>query len=723
MNKTKIVRMVLQIIAGVLLIALVSGIYITQLDRTISANTLNTISEMAIHDKQSIEQIIKNSWMRLEGVAVRVVRENDDAETVLRRLNMENSTNTDFRHIHLVAEDGTVFTDENTVYNPYDTDSGRDLPDGHMRTNYLANFEGEQKYIIQKVNFDDNSDTDELIYGVRLDNMTIDGHKLIGIVGIVDIKEFSKYIVFDSFIKNGRRRGYCSIINLSAKFIINNHKTSDDLAEAEGMFDLLDAGSQSQLSNDEILRKMRVSETFTFYYTDRNLSRKLVHCTPFGENINWYFLMVVDSEAFTEQTRAFVTLSVIALAVILALLVFVMLAATRERSKIAAADAKAKAQGDFLSNMSHEIRTPLNGLIGLNHLMMSHIDDPEKSEQIKTWLVKSHDTANYLLSLVNDVLDISKLRAGKVDIIKEPVNISKIIDEVYTMQAENARSRGVKLITQKDIKVPSVIGDAVRIKQILMNIVGNAAKFTPENGTINLSVSQEVNENEVKTIYSVADTGIGMSREFLDKIFDPFSQERNRNSDSVKGTGLGMSICDLLVKAMGGTISVDSEIGVGSIFTVTLPSVPAEAENEEISAPENNTPEKLELPKKKMRILVAEDNELNAEILLEILSENGFEVVHTVDGKQTVEAFARSTEGHYDVILMDMQMPVMDGCEAAREIRGLNRSDAQRVTIFACTANTFKEDRDRALESGMDDFLTKPIDVSVLYEKLAKLRL
>lgn len=219
------------------------------------------------------------------------------------------------------------------------------------------------------------------------------------------------------------------------------------------------------------------------------------------------------------------------------------------------------------------------------------------------------------------------------------------------------------------------------------------------------------------TIYRCQDTGLGMSREFIDKIFDAFSQERNKTSDSVKGTGLGMAISKLLVDAMGGDIRVESELNVGTVFTVSLPSEIAEYTDPHVD--EAAADEHAVYPGKPVKILMAEDNELNAEILMEILSDEGFEVVHAENGQEAVQRFADSETGEFDIILMDMQMPVLDGCSAAMEIRSLNRPDAKTVVIFACTANTFKEDRDRAVESGMNDFLAKPIDVSVLLKKLS----
>lgn len=417
--------------------------------------------------------------------------------------------------------------------------------------------------------------------------------------------------------------------------------------------------------------------------------------------------------------------------VILAVFLIASAAAISYQKSRRAAE-KAKAQSEFLSNMSHEIRTPLNGLIGLNHMMMLNIDKEEQREQIKDWLYKSYGTANYILSLVNDVLDVSKLQAGKVELFMEPVMLETMIDAVWSMQHDNIVNRHVEFTIEKDISVPCVRTDGIRTKQILMNIIGNAAKFTPPGGRITLTVRQrKIDDAHVEMIYQCRDTGIGMSEEFLEKIFELFSQEQNSISGSVKGTGLGMPLSRLIAEAMGGNIHVESKINEGSVFTVTIPctveeTVPEQhslrtcgCEDGEQEEGEQYKVKKL-YGKKSVRILLAEDNELNSEILQEILKEKGFQVVHVENGKEAIKKFEESAPGEFDMILMDMQMPVMDGCTASREIRKMDRPDAKTISIFACTANTFKEDRARALESGMNDFVSKPIDVESLLEKLSE---
>lgn len=722
MKKRATLIRILQIVAGLLFISIVSAVYIWELDKTISDNMIGTIREMAEHDKHSIEAYIENRWEELQGFAQRFedycCKSILDVET---HMNLECASSS-FTHLYLLAEDGKVYTDKYVVYDPKkDTINGR--------VDLLPYFENDTEHVVAR--WDDKIEQagmsrEFVLFGIHLDDFEVDGTKMAALIGITDVNDIQKHIVIDSFVKDGVRRGYSSVISKSGEYIINDRKTVY-LNQSKNLYDKLAAGTDVAMSKEAIAQKIENSEGFNFYYTDEDGVRKLVYGIPFEGNIDWYFLLVVDHIAFTEQSQAFVLMSMAAITIILlALVILVAILALSYRTAVQDT-AKAQAQKEFLANMSHEIRTPLNGLIGLNYLMMTHIDKENQVEQIKEWLRKSYNTANYLLSLVNNILDLSKLQAGKVDIIQAPVELEELIDAIWSMQHENIESRGVQFIVESDISVPCILGDETRIKQVLMNIVGNAAKFTPQGGTITLSASQQKTDDaHVVTTYRCEDTGIGMSEEFVSKIFDSFSQEKNKNTNGIQGTGLGMAISKLIVDAMGGDIQVQSKQGVGTTFTVALPSEIAEASSGYIGQIADEATNEVEAtahhpdPDKPLKILVAEDIELNAEILISILEEEGFEVAYAQNGREAVELFAASEIGEFDTILMDMQMPEMDGCEASAEIRKQHRADAKSIVIFACTANSFKEDRDKAMESGMNDFLTKPIDIKILLKKMAE---
>ncbi len=397
--------------------------------------------------------------------------------------------------------------------------------------------------------------------------------------------------------------------------------------------------------------------------------------------------------------------------VIIALIIIALLAILlfRLRIRFIRSKAEAKAKGMFLSSMSHEIRTPLNGLIGLNYLMSRNLDNKDK---MKEYLNQSSVTAKYLLSLVNDILDSSKLEENKLELVSRPVDLELVIETVSSIQLNAINDKKLKYTVHSDMKYPYVTGDDVRIQQVILNVLDNACKFTSEGGKIDLYLEQEKRDDgKILTSVTITDTGKGMSEEFQKQIFDLFSQELETVSKGNRGTGLGLSISRRLALLMGGDLTCESKKGKGSSFTFTFAADPAE---KPVSS-EEKTPSPHS---KSSRILVAEDNELNGEIMIELLQGEGLEADLAENGKKAFQMFKNSPAGTYGVILMDLLMPEMDGFETAKAIRSLDREDAKTVRIFACTANSFAEDRDKALASGMDDFIAKPINVEELLRKI-----
>ena len=703
-----------------ILIVLLVIIYTIQLRKVIEHNIIESISETALHDKRFIRTCIEFFIEDLKGIAKRLdLYECKTIPEMETRLNLENAS-TEFTHIYLVAEDGRIYTDRFLVYDPKKSNLA-------ARIDLLPLFSDDSVEVVVS-RFDDKAELagisrESILYGIRLNNYSVDGIRMIALIGIANINFLQDHMIIDSFIINGKPNGYSSVIDYNGNYIIG-HDKNIYLNDSNNFFHRLESGHSSTLTQESIRKKMKEHETFNFYI--KNDKENLVYFAPFenekNERINWYFIMSVDNDVLVKRQFTFTMMSLVLLVVAVLILSSLAFYGLSNHNKLFKANEAVKVRSEFLSNMSHEIRTPLNGLIGLNYLISNAIDNKNKLLQVKDWLKKSKSLADYLLSLLNDILDMSKLQSGKIDIINVPFSIEHMIEDIWFMQRDNIERRGVSFVVEKDVPVPWVKGDEVRTKQVLVNIVGNAAKFTPEGGRITLSVSQRREDDaRVTTTYRCEDTGIGMSRAFLEKIFDPFSQERDGKSDAtLKGTGLGMPISKELVDAMGGEIHVESAPGQGSVFTVILPSPIAEAlpDAEAASAPAHgSTPEERV---KGRKILLAEDAEFNAEFLIELLRDEGFDVVHAENGQTTLETFRESAVGEFDIILMDMQMPVMDGCEAAAAIRKLDRPDAKTVTIFACTANTFKEDMDRALRSGMDDFLTKPIDIRAFLEKMNK---
>ena len=380
------------------------------------------------------------------------------------------------------------------------------------------------------------------------------------------------------------------------------------------------------------------------------------------------------------------------------------------------AEAANRAKTEFLQRMSHDIRTPINGICGLLNMADHCADDMEKQTEYRT---KAKEASNLLLELVNDVLDMSKLEAGEVILEEIPFDLSRISREVLVVIEQMAADQNIRIVWEKkEITHRKLIGSPEYVKRVMMNILSNAVKYNRKNGHIYISCREIPSEQpEMTTIEFVfRDTGIGMSDEFQKHIFEPFVQEHAGSRTKFAGTGLGMSIAKKLVEKMGGTITFESEDGVGTTFVIRIPF--------KIDLNSDKREEKKDVSDGKsikgLHILLAEDNELNMEIAEFMLQNEGAVVTKEWNGQEAVERFKKSEPGEFDAILMDIMMPVMNGYEAAKTIRSMDRKDAKAIPIIAMTANAFTEDRIRAKEAGMDEHISKPVDakllVKVIYE-------
>ena len=389
------------------------------------------------------------------------------------------------------------------------------------------------------------------------------------------------------------------------------------------------------------------------------------------------------------------------------------------REKIEKLEEESQSKTTFLSRMSHEIRTPMNGIIGMVTLAEGKLEQEHPAMQ---YLGKVDELSDHLLSLINDILDMSRIEAGKVELEQKAFSLCGLGERLYNMFAKNLKERGIYYaVDYEDLTVDYVIGDELRISQIIINFLSNAVKFT-EKGEITVTFRQMMQrDGMVDLMVCVHDTGIGMSTEFVNRIFRPFEQEGIDISKKYGGTGLGMAITDQLVKLMGGEIVVKSEIGKGSDFTVFLHLPEAsktDRDEQMIKSEEEIHTEKDAYTFRGRRILMAEDNEVNAMIGQEILQDMGAEVEIAENGQEAVDAFRIHPEGYYDFILMDVQMPVMDGRKAARTIRAMDREDAGTILIFALSADAFVEDERLSAESGMNGHFAKPIDFAMLEQKV-----
>lgn len=687
------------VVVTLVVLSLAVYIYMKQLTQTTDASVVASMQELSKHDMQNIQSELENSWDTLSAVYTRTrTSQCENVQEVCNRLNLERISNI-FNTIYLVDSNGNTYSSANVIKNEKETEFISLL------------LSGQQNIVMRYDNLDIlEALTESLIYGVRCESFEVDGIQFIGIIGFSKISLMAERLKIDSF--DGR--GYTGIIDVDGNFVVNRDRSAG-IGKMDNYFkQLQERTNLTEQEISDIIAQIGRKEEFLLRFNYIDQGAQVVSIIPMS-GTTWSIILTVPQEVFSEQTQQFVFMTVIMLTVVVIVLCLMMFLIIRISLTSATAKAEAKSRGEFLSNMSHEIRTPLNGIIGLNHLMQQNTQNPGK---LAEYLKKSDSTAKYLLSLVNDILDMSKLQSDKMLLVPKPFSVNALISTTESLMRSRMEDKGIDFQVETNIICSNLIGDDVRIEQILVNILGNAVKFTPEGGRVTMRVFQSAEGDRISTTYQIEDTGCGISEEFQRKIFNPFSQERNGISQGRQGTGLGMSISSLLAKQMGGTLAVTSRLGEGSCFTF---SVTAEIyQGESINAVvKDNALQDLDIGRK-LHILVAEDNELNAEILLEILHASGFTTVRATDGREVVELFEKSAPYEFDVILMDVQMPVRDGFEATKLIRKLNRPDAKTITIYACTANTFREDQDKAREIGMDGFISKPIDVNKLIQMLGK---
>ncbi len=450
------------------------------------------------------------------------------------------------------------------------------------------------------------------------------------------------------------------------------------------------------------------------------------------KSMEWQVLLFVPTEvlgANTDvlmgQTFMFFVVLIIILSALLGMILFICLSAQadkrlmeeKEKANVALASAAKEAQSansaksEFLLYMSHDIRTPINGIMGMTEIAFKHI---ENKERIFDCLTKIQNSSNHLLNLINDVLSMSRIESGKTKAEHKPFNLRLCAENCSSIVEGQFSGRDLVLIKDFDgIRHPQVIGDELHLRQVFINILGNSVKFTPDGGKIYFRINEIGAESEKAVFqFELEDTGIGMSPEFLPHIFEAFRQEENSSRTNYNGTGLGMSITKRFMELMGGTIQVESTPHVGTKFTLKLP---IEVDFEE-RADEPVSDEAINISG--MKVLAVEDNELNLEIVCELLADQNVSVTTAVNGKLAVEAFENNPPGTFDVILMDIMMPVMDGLTAAKTIRSLNRPDAKTIPILALTANAYDDDVRKTKEAGMNAHLPKPLNSEDLYKAL-----
>ena len=392
----------------------------------------------------------------------------------------------------------------------------------------------------------------------------------------------------------------------------------------------------------------------------------------------------------------------------------------RSRRVIIEKESANRAKTAFLNNMSHDMRTPMNAIVGFTGLAAEHADD---SELVRNYLDMISVSSQHLLSLINDVLDMSRIESGNLTIEEENVDLEELIDDIRLITQADVEAKNLELsIDTGNLKHGNVVTDKLHLSQVLLNILSNAIKFTPEGGTINFSAGERPAGSEESAEYEfrIKDNGIGMSEEFRKTIFDAFTRERTTTVSGIQGTGLGMAITKSIIDKMGGSITVNSEEGKGSEFIVRVPfKTASDTEANKANTDTSEAEQQLDFTGK--RVLLAEDNEMNQMIAVAILEKTGVTIDIAENGLVAVDKIKNAAAGYYDIILMDIQMPVMDGYEATRQIRALEDPAKAKIPIVAVTANAFEEDRKVTMEAGMDDHLSKPYDIKAITKTMNNL--
>ncbi len=702
------------IIAALIITAIISaamfGMYPAVTNRIIGVSMQN-MQELAAHNEHSIEAGIEEKWDILRGIALNIRQMKCEKTSDLLAALSANERILDCERIILIDEDG------GTVSSNFVMSEGGEIND-------IPIYSGDEQYICisETESAAAEGHRHVLTVGTRITPFVVENKRYTNIRAIMEISVLSAEMSADIYGGTGSS----SIVDKDGRYVIHNNKSYTLGGTDDPFADLED-------STKEYVRE-RMSDRETFLLRLKNKAGKMLVLSfvPMA-GADWYFVMTVPLSVFEEQSASLINLFFL-LTVLLfaagAAIVFVVLQRRvrlltleqkhhKEMSDaLVLAEQANRAKTVFLSNMSHDIRTPMNAIIGFTALAKEHIDDKEK---VDIYLEKITRSSNHLLALINDVLDMSRIESGRLSLVEKPEDLFDILSTLKSIVQIDADLKQLDFeVDVSGITNEHVYCDRLRLNQLLLNLVSNAIKFTQRGGKVTMTVTQtgQPTSESIRCVFIVKDNGIGMSAEFIEKLFEPFSREKNSTMSGIQGTGLGMSITKNIIDMMGGEIDVKSEENKGTEFTVTLDFRLCEDFAAQSAGDEEPQADGAEFSLSGRRVLLTEDNELNREIATELLSDSGLLVECAENGAVAVEMLTAAGKGYYDAVLMDIQMPVMDGYEAARTIRGLDSKELSGIPIIAMTANAFEDDKRAAFEAGMNAHVGKPFDLSVLLDTL-----
>jgi signal transduction histidine kinase/CheY-like chemotaxis protein len=703
-----------------LMVVMLSSWWLQKRSKDTTEEAVYGVSKLYLEEltRQKANQFtdIADSQIQQLTVTIRAIKKSDMISTkAMQNFIGQMKKNNEFDFLAMIDEEGRVYTEESS----------------YLAASKLSILDVE--VLESEMSFHQNIDGRSLILiTIPVENCFLENRRIIAAAVGMDAAAIADHL----FLNEHTGRSFNNVIMPDGRYVIRTAHIH--IEEDDNLFSALeqDAHFENGTSIARWKEELKAGQQGIAVYELQGL----LHYTYYMpiRDTGWFITTTLHYDLISKNVdiirKTLTQNGMIQLALILFVLfvLFIIYLAMQKRNEYLRfeklqAEKVSQAKSIFLSNMSHDIRTPMNAIIGFTNLAVKNAEDADKT---RDYLEKILASSNHLLALINDVLEMSRIESGKIHLEETECNISDILKGLDSMIRGQAQSKQLNLhMDASGVGDQDVYCDKLRINQVLLNLLSNAVKFTPAGGEIFVTVRQLTNGPDIQKgcgTYEirVKDTGIGMSREFALKVFHPFEREKSSTVSGIQGTGLGMSIAKSIIELMEGTIEVVTAPGKGTEFIVTVNlRIQEKQENVAETALPHKIHEKAEEDKFNFsgrRILLVEDNELNSEIATEILTEAGFEIEEAKDGAVAVEMVSRSAPGYYDLILMDIQMPCMNGYEATKAIRALENRDVAGIPIIAMTANAFEEDRQAAFQAGMDGHLAKPMDTEKLFAALAK---